>query len=82
MGSYHGDKSFDTFTHERATMIKSTHFESLIAAKYPPYTVDKETVMNVLVYGLPSSVAGKVQTIFRACSATFRILFGKQQTTA
>ncbi|CDH57278.1 fatty aldehyde dehydrogenase [Lichtheimia corymbifera JMRC:FSU:9682] len=82
MGSYHGDKSFDTFTHERSTMIKSTHFESLIAAKYPPYTVDKETVMNLLVYGLPSSIAGKVQTVVRACSATFRILFGKQQPTA
>ncbi|KAI9499572.1 Aldehyde/histidinol dehydrogenase [Zychaea mexicana] len=78
MGSYHGDKSFDTFTHERSTMIKSTAFESVIAARYPPYTEDKETVLNFLVFGFPSSVGGKIKTFFRACSASFRVLFHKQ----
>ncbi|KAI8138401.1 Aldehyde/histidinol dehydrogenase [Fennellomyces sp. T-0311] len=78
MGSYHGDKSFDTFTHERSTMVKSTAFESVIAARYPPYTEDKETVLNFLVFGFPSSVGGKVKTFFKACSATFRVLFRKQ----
>ncbi|KAI9310622.1 Aldehyde/histidinol dehydrogenase [Dichotomocladium elegans] len=76
MGNYHGDKSFATFTHERATMVKSTRFESVMAAKYPPYTEDKEAVMNVLVYGMPDGVISKVQTLFNTCAATFRILFG------
>ncbi|ORZ19777.1 Aldehyde/histidinol dehydrogenase [Absidia repens] len=38
MGNYHGDKSFDTFTHERSIMIKSQRMESLMQVRYPPYT--------------------------------------------
>ena len=78
IGNYHGEKSFETFTHERSTMVKSTAFESVIAARYPPYNDDKETVLNLLVYGLPSSIGGKVKTFFRACSASVRVLFRKQ----
>lgn len=78
MGSYHGDKSFDTFTHERSTMVKSSQFESLVAARYPPYNEDKRAVLNLLVYGFPPSVGAKVKTFFHACGATFRVLFGKQ----
>ncbi|KAI7856525.1 Aldehyde/histidinol dehydrogenase [Circinella umbellata] len=78
MGNYHGERSFETFTHERSTMIKSTAFESVIAARYPPYNDDKETLLNLLVYGLPGSIGGKVKTFFRACSASVRVLFRKQ----
>ncbi|KAI7880434.1 aldehyde dehydrogenase [Lichtheimia hyalospora FSU 10163] len=82
MGNYHGEKSFDTFTHHRATMIKSTQFDSLLATRYPPYTPDKEYMMNILVYGLPSSIGGKIKTIFRACSTAYRVFFRRQQTIA
>lgn len=39
MGSYHGKKSFLTFTHEKSVLVKSTHFE--INTKYPPVTKGK-----------------------------------------
>lgn len=38
MGSYHGKKTFDTFTHEKSVMIKS---KSELKLKYPPYTSEK-----------------------------------------
>ncbi|KAJ8656140.1 hypothetical protein O0I10_008153 [Lichtheimia ornata] len=82
MGNYHGDKSFDAFTHHRATMIKSTQFDSLLATRYPPYTADKEYIMNIMVYGLPSSIGGKIKTVFRACSTAYRVFFRRQQTIA
>jgi hypothetical protein len=71
-----GDKSFTTFTHERSTMIKSTSFENVFAARYPPYNQDKYNIFSALVYGLPSSIVGKVQTINTFFGSTLRFLSG------
>ena len=38
MGSYHGKKSFDTFTHEKS-VLKKAKIE--LPLKYPPYTIGK-----------------------------------------
>ena len=35
MGSYHGKKSFDTFTHERSIVKKSTWLD--LPMRYHPY---------------------------------------------
>ena len=39
IGSYHGKKSFDTFTHEKSVLIKSTHIS--LKFLYPPYSQHK-----------------------------------------
>ncbi len=48
MGSYHGKKSFTTFTHEKSVLIKGCHE---INVKYPPTDSKKydfvEKFMNV-----------------------------------
>jgi len=36
MGAYHGKASFDTFSHQKSVLMKSTRFD--IKALYPPYT--------------------------------------------
>ncbi|KAI8339904.1 Aldehyde/histidinol dehydrogenase [Chlamydoabsidia padenii] len=77
MGSYHGDKSFDTFVHERSTMIKKTNMESALTARYPPYTDEKDKMLSFLVYGLPSSASAKLNTMMTVWSATWNILFNK-----
>jgi aldehyde dehydrogenase (NAD+) len=43
MGSYHGKRSFDVFSHERSVMNTSTRFD--LPFRYPPY---KKWVLNVL----------------------------------
>jgi len=39
MGSYHGKKSFDTFSHMRSVLDKSVWFD--LSARYPPYSDTK-----------------------------------------
>ncbi|KAI8342788.1 Aldehyde/histidinol dehydrogenase [Chlamydoabsidia padenii] len=76
MGSYHGEKSFDTFVHERSTMIKNLDFESALTTRYPPYTDDKNTMLSFLIYGLPAS--DKLKALLTVWSATWKMLFKKQ----
>ncbi|XP_029431343.1 aldehyde dehydrogenase family 3 member B1 [Rhinatrema bivittatum] len=38
MGMYHGKYSFDTFSHHRACLLRSTGLESINTIRYPPYT--------------------------------------------
>ncbi|KAF9412382.1 Aldehyde dehydrogenase, partial [Podila epigama] len=40
-GSYHGQASFDTFSHARSTLIKSLGMERVNNLRYPPYTDKK-----------------------------------------
>jgi len=40
-GRYHGKYSFDTFTHEKAVLHRSSGFESLLWMRYPPYSENK-----------------------------------------
>ena len=46
MGSYHGDKSFETFTHEKSVLIKG---KLELNTKYPPVNVKKEKLVEKLM---------------------------------
>jgi hypothetical protein len=46
LGSYHGKKSFDVFTHERSVMIKKQSGDALLASRYPPYTQQKAAIIR------------------------------------
>ncbi|KAI7858523.1 Aldehyde/histidinol dehydrogenase [Circinella umbellata] len=81
MGNYHGDKSFDTFTHERSTMIKSTSLESANQARYPPYTDSKKQLMSVMVFGLPAAAGAKIKTISTVFGAAWNIFFSSSGKT-
>lgn len=45
MGSYHGKKTFDAFTHNRAVLRRTFFIDA--PQRYPPYTKDKQAVMNL-----------------------------------
>ena len=57
MGSYHGRRSFDAFTHEKAVLEKSPLLDQsiflrpLLAARFPPYTQTKQTLIKL--FSLP-----------------------------
>ncbi|CAO3683402.1 hypothetical protein G6F70_006718 [Rhizopus microsporus] len=77
MGSYHGIKSFDTFSYERSLMIKSSGLEMVMKARYPPYNDDKKLMFALLTLGLPDTITEKVKFIFKVCGSTYRVLFSK-----
>uniref|UniRef100_A0A7E4UN17 Aldehyde dehydrogenase n=1 Tax=Panagrellus redivivus TaxID=6233 RepID=A0A7E4UN17_PANRE len=41
MGKYHGKYTFDTFTHEKSVLNRSSGFEKILFMRYPPYTESK-----------------------------------------
>ena len=47
MGSYHGKASFDTFTHYRSILKKSTLID--VPARYAPYNSKKEKITKLLL---------------------------------
>ncbi|OBZ86842.1 Aldehyde dehydrogenase, dimeric NADP-preferring [Choanephora cucurbitarum] len=49
MGSYHGDKSFSTFTHERSMIIKKQTMEGSNQARYPPYSESKYALLRLVL---------------------------------
>ncbi|ORX62348.1 aldehyde dehydrogenase [Hesseltinella vesiculosa] len=49
MGGYHGDKTFETFTYERAVMAKNLRLEALNRFRYPPYTSGKQSVLRMVL---------------------------------
>ncbi|KAG0297091.1 Aldehyde dehydrogenase [Dissophora globulifera] len=55
MGSYHGKKSFDAFTHERSTMIKNVNpiGEALMAVRYAPYNTTNLRVARAFLESIP-----------------------------
>ncbi|KAI8991720.1 Aldehyde/histidinol dehydrogenase, partial [Mycotypha africana] len=77
MGSYHGSKSFDTFTHERATMMAPTGLESALIARYPPYTDSKNALFSLLTLGLPKGFMRKVKSMFAAIQAARNIYWSE-----
>ncbi|KAI8890490.1 aldehyde dehydrogenase [Backusella circina FSU 941] len=77
-GSYHGQKSFDTFTHERSTMVKDTSSEAVSSVRYPPYNDDKGNVLHLLVYGLPDGIGSKANTMATFCGSFWNFLFSKK----
>jgi aldehyde dehydrogenase (NAD+) len=46
-GHYHGKFSFDTFTHKKAIVKMSTHFDAFF--KYPPYTKFKSWLLRTVI---------------------------------
>ncbi|KAF8940759.1 Aldehyde dehydrogenase [Dissophora ornata] len=55
MGSYHGKKSFDAFTHERSTMIKNMNpaLEAALAVRYAPYNNTNLKLARVFMESVP-----------------------------
>lgn len=47
MGSYHGKKSFDTFSHEKSIVDKSTFID--LPVRYMPYTPLKERLLRLFL---------------------------------
>lgn len=47
MGSYHGKKSFDTFSHEKSVLKKSTRID--MPVRYMPYTPLKDRLLRVFL---------------------------------
>jgi len=47
MGAYHGEHSFDTFSHHRAVLSRPTKPDPSIM--YPPYTKWKEAIIRRLM---------------------------------
>lgn len=48
MGSYHGSKSFSTFTHERSMLVKKQSMEGANSVRYPPYNERKYGLLRFL----------------------------------
>ena len=44
MGSYHGKKSFETFSHKRSILNRKTWLE--VALRYPPFTESKKKIVK------------------------------------
>ncbi|CEP15020.1 hypothetical protein [Parasitella parasitica] len=78
-GSYHGEKSFETFTHLRSTMVKDLKSEPVISVRYPPYNLDKGKVLDLLVYGFPPRLGAKITTFTSFCNAFWNFLFKKPE---
>jgi hypothetical protein len=66
--------SFNTFTHERSTMVKDTAMESVVALRYPPYNQDKAVVLASLVYGFPGGLGTKISKFVTVCGSMWRFL--------
>jgi aldehyde dehydrogenase (NAD+) len=47
MGSYHGQTSFDTFSHRKSVLVKSTRLDPPLF--YPPYSSTKERLLKHLL---------------------------------
>jgi len=48
LGAYHGKRTFDNFSHQKAVLRRTTLIDPYI--RYPPYTQDKVMVMNLMFY--------------------------------
>lgn len=50
IGSYHHQRSFDAFSHERSTIIKSTSLDRANDIRYPPYSQKKTDWASWFMY--------------------------------
>ncbi|CAG8759617.1 25458_t:CDS:2, partial [Racocetra persica] len=53
IGSYHGKRSFDTFSHERSVMTTPLAMEKLVKARYPPYNESNMKLLFWLFFSKP-----------------------------
>jgi len=71
MGSYHGVRSFNAFTHEKAVLEKSAFldqsilFKPLLAARFPPYTPTKTFLVKMFSLHWVSKAVNYPVPIFR-----------------
>ncbi|KAI9486215.1 MAG: Aldehyde/histidinol dehydrogenase [Benjaminiella poitrasii] len=81
MGSYHGIKSFETFTHERTTLVKSSGLEGVMEGRYPPYSDNKTVLFTMLTMGLPAGLIAKIKAVFVAFKSAYHVYFkgGRQK---
>lgn len=47
MGSYHGKKSFETFSHQKSVLFRGTFLD--VALRYPPFTKKKLSLIKKLI---------------------------------
>ncbi|KAG0368279.1 Aldehyde dehydrogenase [Mortierella sp. AD032] len=50
IGSYHGKRTFDIFSHERATLVKNLGMQKALTISYPPYTEKKTSWLEWLLF--------------------------------
>ncbi|KAG0349166.1 aldehyde dehydrogenase 3, member A2 [Podila humilis] len=58
IGNYHGKRSFDVFSHERSTLIKTMGMEKLNDLRYPPYTEKKTRWLDWFLWDKASFSGG------------------------
>jgi aldehyde dehydrogenase (NAD+) len=64
MGAYHGKIGFDTMSHRRSVLTRSTKIDPSLM--YPPYTAKKEKlVKRGMTLGDPRDSVAKVRGRFR-----------------
>ena len=65
-GNYHGPYSFATWSHQKATMVKSLGMEFMNDVRYPPMSADKfGKIEGVLDHPMPKCVSGSAMLIIR-----------------
>jgi len=68
-GSYHGHKSYETFSHQKSVMIKTNIAD--IPFRYPPYNASSQRLLKLLLTPLPM---GKIQKVIATLGFAFRVL--------
>ncbi|CAO0798894.1 unnamed protein product [Mucor circinelloides] len=53
MGGYHGERSFQCFSHERGILIKKQRLEWLIQSRYPPVSKAKLAILRAVLITNP-----------------------------
>lgn len=53
MGSYHGEKSFQAFSQERAVLAKKQRLEWLMQVRYPPASATKLALLRAVLVTSP-----------------------------
>ena len=48
MGSYHGKRSFEAFSHQKAVLYRSNLGENFTGLRYPPYTSTKQFLLRII----------------------------------
>lgn len=53
MGGYHGERSFQCFSHERGILVKKQRLEWLIQSRYPPVSKAKLAILRSVLITNP-----------------------------
>ncbi|RUS25384.1 Aldehyde/histidinol dehydrogenase [Jimgerdemannia flammicorona] len=76
-GLYHGEKSFETFSHTRSTMIKQQNMEAVNYLRYPPYNSEKSEIMAFFLTSGPSlAKTWGIGQLLRVIRLTMKLMYG------